>query len=151
MSTKNVKSAMDIAKGLNPKALSQDFNEPKKKAGPEADAMNELFGLIALECPFFLRLSDDDLTRKKNMWIGGLAKYDRKTRMTALGNAVKGVMSKGGPSLGEFIKLCSNQHRPELAGKPKLLPAPEPSATVREEHLAKMKDLLGIQTTTNTK
>lgn len=137
-----MKKAGDIAKDLNPKALSTDFKGPKPKTGPEADAMNELFGLIAIECPFFFPKNDDDLTRKKNMWIGGLARYDKNTRMAALGDAVKGVMGKGGPSLGEFIKLCGGQHRPELSMRQRLLPAPEAKKEVVQTEMGKMRAML---------
>lgn len=141
----NIKNVSDIAKGLDPsKALSTGFSAPKVREGPKADAITELFGLIALEWrEFIVWLSDHDITRTKNMWSDGLDKYDKQTRMMALSRAIKtpeAVKSSRGPTLGEFLKLCRDQHRPELKGKQKLLPAPEPSVSVREKYMEILKN-----------
>ena len=151
-----MKRVDQITTGLDPsKALSTGFAAPKQRTGPEADAMDILFAQIALEWREFITwLSDDDLTRMKSMWINGLAKYDQATRNEALGKAIKepnAVQSKRGPTLGEFIRLCKTEHRPELSWKQRLLPAPEAKKEVVQTEMDKMRVMLGIQTTTTTK
>jgi len=135
-----MKRVDEIVKNLPSKVSEADFAAPKKSEGPKAEAIKDLFEIMAINYPFFLPQSDDDLTRKISMWVAGLDRFDYATREKALNDVMRTVTDKGGPTIGEFAKLCSSQHRPELSMKQRLLPAPAPDASVREKYMEIMRN-----------
>ena len=140
-----MKKVDQIITGLDQqKALSTSFQEPEKKDGPKEKAIKKMFGVMAINYPFFLPKNISDVTRKIELWVIGLDRYSEETRQIALNTVMTTIDNKGGPNVTEFIKLCSSQHRPELSMKQRLLPAPPPDASVRIAEMAKMKEKLGM-------
>jgi hypothetical protein len=110
-----------------------------KPTDKDLDEIDYLFGLLSLEYPFFMPKSDEDLLRKRNMWISLLKMYGRTERMKALKACLSHFKNKGGPSIGEFLELLkTNPAHTDY----KALPLPEAKQSIVERELAKMKEIL---------
>jgi len=103
---------MKDVKEIIAKGQREHWKDSKESKGPPDTSvieMNYLFGVLAIEYPFFMPKADADLVRKRNMWISLLRPYDRKQRMKALEKCLRHYTTKGGPSIGEYLLLLKNQ------------------------------------------
>jgi len=126
-----------IAQGQ--KTQWQDSKESKGPPDTSVIEMNYLFGVLAIEYPFFMPKADADLVRKRNMWISLLRPYDRKQRMVSLEKCLKFYTAKGGPSVGEYLKLL----KVDPAHKNyKALPAPDANKDKQANEMDKIRNIL---------
>ena len=146
-----MKSAQEIAA----KALAQDSqgsinnvstvyvkvdHTSRKTTDDEKLAMDKLFNILGLEYPFFIPKDDESLVQKRALWIGLLRGIDQKAREAALKATLRHYDNKGGPTVGQFVKLCRTD--PAHQEFRKLLPAPPPDETKQAAEMRKMRDLL---------
>jgi len=114
----------------------KDSKESAKPAEEETVEMEYLFGVLAIEYPFFIPKADSDLVMKRNMWISLLKKYDRKQRMSAVKKCLRHHTSKGGPTIGQFLELL----KVNLAHKDvKRLPPPPVDYDKQATEMQKMR------------
>jgi len=113
--------------------------ESAKPADEDTVEMEYLFGVLAIEYPFFIPKADSDLIMKRNMWISLLKNYDRKQRMEAVKKCLRHHTSKGGPTIGQFLELL----KVNIAHKDvKRLPPPIVNDEKQAVEMRKMRDLL---------
>ena len=121
------------------KASWKDSPESAKPADGDKVEIEYLFGVLAIEYPFFIPKADSDLIMKRNMWISLLKSYDRKRRMEAVKKCLKHHTSKGGPTIGQFLELL----KVNMAHKDvKRLPPPPVNDAKQATEMQKMRDIL---------
>jgi len=121
------------------KASWKDSKESASPADEDKVEIEYLFGVLAIEYPFFIPKADSDWIMKRNMWISLLKKYDRKQRMEAVKKCLRHHTSKGGPTIGQFLELL----KVNLAHKDvKLLPPPPVNDAKQAAEMKKMRDIL---------
>ena len=126
--------------------------QPGKKAPHESEKLkvNKIFETFKLEYPFWLHgLEDEQKVAKKYLWVAKLHHVDAEVAQKAAERCPVVFPNKSGPTIGEFLKLCRVEPAHQDWKVP-ALPAPATESVANAE-LAKMKEKLGIQTTTNTK
>ena len=111
----------------------------RKTTDDEKLAMDKLFNILALEYPFFIPKDDEGLVQKRALWIGLLRGIDQKSREAALKATLRHYDNKGGPTVGQFVKLCRTDPAHQDFKK---LPLPPQNVTVAEAAIKKLKDLL---------
>ena len=114
----------------------------KESKGPPDTSvieMNYLFGVLAIEYPFFMPKADSDLVKKRNMWISLLRPYDRNQRMKALEKCLKHYTNKGGPSVGEYLKLLKVDPAHQDY---KALPPPPVNETKQQIQMKRIREIL---------
>ncbi len=120
--------------------------EPRKASysDDEKKQMDMTFSLLALEYPYFMPKSDDDLRRKRAMWIKLLRPYDTETRGKALEKTLKHMQNKGGPSVSEFMNFCKVPAAHKRLVQP-ALPAPSNLEKGKAALAAMLEQLKGKQ------
>ena len=134
---------MEQANKITAKVLAKGSQESvkPKQSEMEIKAMDYLFELLTLEYPFFTPKVDQDLNRKRAMWISMLRPINQERRTIALQKVLKHITAKGGPNISEFLSFCKTE---EAHKDYRRLPAPEAKASVANAELDKMRARLGM-------
>jgi len=124
------------------KASWKDSKESARPADGDKVEIEYLFGVLAIEYPFFIPKADSDLIMKRNMWISLLKNYDRKQRMEAVKKCLRHHTSKGGPTIGQFLELL----KVNMAHKDvKRLPPPPVNEEKQAVEMKKIRELLRVR------
>ena len=135
-----MKSAGEIIPRVTEKASSTGFKESRKSIPVEEyNEITKLFALLAVEYPFFLPKGDSDLMAKTNMWAKLLRPYDDASRKDALRRCLQHYENKGGPTVGEFLKLLKREPAHQDFVR---LPAPPPTESIGRAALDAMKAIM---------